>query len=367
MAYQAERPSAVPWAQYVELSKTAVRGASGADTFADARPVTMKTSLHAQQTLEDIVDAVADSYRAGRPIDSLESTALPNRRKIVEALKDLEHVAFIGYYSSEVLNPINLRHYISERLYCAHGSLVEQIARALVYRRKGGGHPDTEDLDHSEQVVGEVLALIPELREQLAMDVQAAFQEDPAAKSIEEVIFSYPTVQAITIFRIAHEFYLRDVPMIPRIMTEYAHSLTGIEIHPGAKIGRRFFIDHGTGVVIGETAVIGNDVKVYQGVTLGALSMPRDERGSLIRDAQRHPTIEDNVTIYANATILGGKTVIGQGSVIGANTWVIESVPEGARVSYSAYGRGGGPGQTVSLANGARRNDGAADTARKSK
>lgn len=321
----------------------------------------MKTSLHAQQALEDIVDAVAASYTAGRAIDSLESTALPNRRKIVAALKDLEHVAFMGFYATEVLNRINLRHYISERLYRAHGILVEQIARALVYRRNGGGHPEAEDLDRAEHVVGAVLALMPTLREQLAMDVEAAYDEDPAAKSIEEIIFSYPTVQAITIYRIAHEFYLRDVPMIPRIMTEHAHSVTGIEIHPGAQIGRRFFIDHGTGVVIGETAVIGDDVRLYQGVTLGALGMPRDEHGALIRDAPRHPTIENNVTIYAGATILGGKTVIGEGSVIGANTWIIESVPKGARVSYSAYGRGGGPGQTVRLADSRLRRAAAAN------
>jgi serine O-acetyltransferase len=182
-----------------------------------------------------------------------------------------------------------------------------------------------------------VFARIPCVREQLSLDVRAAYQGDPAAKSIEEIVFSYPAVQAITAHRFAHEFQLRKVPMIPRILAEHAHSVTGIEIHPGARIGKRFFIDHGTGAVIGETTLIGDDVKLYQGVTLGALSMPRDEAGALIREAKRHPTIENGVTIYAGATILGGNTVIGENSVIGSNTWIIESVPPNTRVTYSAF------------------------------
>lgn len=320
-----------------------------APSIADGpKPISMKPSLAAQQTLEGIVDAVAESYDADRPIDNLESTALPNRRKIIDALHDLEYVTFIGYYASDVLNRINLRHYISERLYCAHGILVEQIARALVYERRGGDSPEAQDLARSEQLVGEVLAKIPEIRATLALDVQAAYEGDPAVTSIEEIIFSYPGLQAITIHRFAHEFFVRHVPLIPRIMTEYAHGTTGIDIHPGARIGKRFFIDHGTGVVIGETAVIGNDVKLYQGVTLGALSMPRDEAGDLIRSAKRHPTIEDHVTIYAGATILGGETVIGSRSVIGANTWITQTVPPGSRVSYSVYTQGCGPGQRMS-------------------
>lgn len=307
----------------------------------------MHSSLKAQRNLEDIVDTVAESYNAGRPIDSLQSTALPNRRKIIEALRDLEHVSFMGYYASEDLNRVNLRHYISERLYCAHGILIEQLARALVYQRRGGGHPEAQDIQVSEDVVAEIFADIPRLRTQLSMDVQAAFDGDPAAKHIEEIIFSYPAVRAIAIYRFAHEFYLRKIPMIPRIMTEFAHSMTGIELHPGATLGKRFFIDHGTGVVVGETAIIGDDVKLYQGVTLGALSMPKDASGSLIRDSKRHPTIEDDVTIYASATILGGDTVIGRGSIIGANTWITESIPADSRVSYSAYGRQQQPHQTV--------------------
>jgi serine O-acetyltransferase len=285
--------------------------------------------------LEHTIDAVTDSYALGRPIDNLESTALPNSRKIIEALHHLQHVVFMGFYSTKVLTPHNLRHSVAEHIYCAAGILVEQIARAVVYARKGGAAPESADIAVSETLVNDVLAQIPRVREQLALDVEAAYRGDPAAKSIEEIIFSYPAIHAITTYRFAHELHLRGVPMVPRIMVENAHSHTGIEIHPGAKIGKRFFIDHGSGVVIGETSVIGDDVKLYQGVTLGALSMPRDAAGELIREAKRHPTLENNVTIYAGATILGGNTVIGENSTIGSNTWITSSVPANTRVSYS--------------------------------
>jgi serine O-acetyltransferase len=297
----------------------------------------MTTNGHSQPALESIVDAVTESYGAGREIDSLESAALPNRRKVVEALHHLEHIAFIGFYSTQLLERQNLRHHISEHVYAAAENLTEHIARAVVYARRGGPAPEASDLEWSRSIVEDVLAQIPRVREQLSLDIRAAYQGDPAAKSIEEIVFSYPAVQAITTYRFAHEFYIRNVPMIPRIMAEHAHNLTGIEIHPGATIGKRFFIDHGTGCVIGETTLIGDDVKLYQGVTLGALSMPRDAAGALIREAKRHPTLENGVTIYAGATILGGNTVIGANSVIGANTWITESVPPNTRVSYSAY------------------------------
>jgi serine O-acetyltransferase len=287
--------------------------------------------------LEAIIDAVTQSYALGREIDSLETAALPNRRKIVEALHHLEHVAFMGFYATKALHKHNLRHNIAEHLYNAAELLTEQIARAVVYARRGGPAPQAVDLEWSEGVVTGLFADIPHVREQLSLDVQAAFNGDPAAKSIEEVVFSYPNVQAITSHRFAHELHRRQVPMVPRILAEHAHNLTGIDIHPGAKIGKRFFIDHGTGVVIGETAIIGDDVKLYQGVTLGALSVPRDAAGALIRETKRHPTIENGVTIYAGATILGGDTVIGENSVIGSNTWITESVPPNTRVSYSAY------------------------------
>jgi serine O-acetyltransferase len=183
----------------------------------------------------------------------------------------------------------------------------------------------------SEDVVLRLFQKIPELRRILNTDVRAAYEGDPAAASIEEVVFSYPSIQAISAYRVAHELFLDDVPMIPRIITEYAHSRTGIDIHPGARIGESFFIDHGTGVVIGATAVIGRNVKLYQGVTLGALSISRGEISGR-SDEKRHPTIEDDVTIYAGASIHGGETVIGHGSVIGGNVWLTRSVPPGSKI-----------------------------------
>jgi len=303
----------------------------------------MKTSDQTLRRLQGIVEDVADSYERGRAIDSLETTALPNRRKIVEALGELEHVAYMGFYSTRSLGPLNLRQHIGELLHCAAETLIEQIARAVGYRACRG-EPTARDIAWSEEVVLDTFARIPYIRDLLALDAQAAFDGDPAAKSIEEVVFSYPAMQAITVYRFAHELYLREVPLVPRIMAEHAHSETGIELHPGARIGKRFFIDHGTGVVVGETSVIGDNVKLYQGVTLGALSLPRDAAGDVIREARRHPTIEDDVTIYAGATILGGETVIGRGSVIGSNTWVTHSVPPGTRVTFVATGADGTPG-----------------------
>lgn len=293
----------------------------------------MQTSDKTQRRLEALIDTVTGSYAAGRPIDSLESTALPNQRKIVEAVLDLEHVIYMGFYSTRVLTAENLRLHIGEHLQRATAVLVEQIGRALAYRRHGGGMPGTAEIEWSEEAVLGMLEQLPRLRELLAEDVDAAFQGDPAASSIEEIIFSYPAIQAITVYRIAHELFLRNVPMVPRIMTEHAHSKTGIEIHPGARIGRSFFIDHGTGVVIGATAVIGDHVKLYQGVTLGALSVPRIREGEAPK--QRHPTLEDGVTIYAGATILGGETVIGKGAVIGSNCWITKSVAPGARIQFA--------------------------------
>jgi serine O-acetyltransferase len=184
----------------------------------------------------------------------------------------------------------------------------------------------------AEEAAYAFLESIPRIRKMLAKDIQAAYDGDPAASCIDEIILSYPAAYAITAYRAAHEFYENGVLLLPRMLTELAHARTGIDIHPGAQIGESFFIDHGTGVVIGETTVIGNKVKLYQGVTLGALSFPKDEKGRLLRGNKRHPTIEDNVVIYAGATILGGDTVIGEGSIIGGNVWLTESVPPGSRV-----------------------------------
>jgi serine O-acetyltransferase len=283
--------------------------------------------------LEAAIDAVVESYRGPESINSLESAALPNKRAVIDAFKELKPVIYLGFYSTRALTPENLRHNIAEHLYPAYELLVEQLFRVLTYEKAMGRNPSARGPEWAEEVVLRFFRALPELRRLLNSDVLAAFDGDPAAKSVEEVVFSYPAIEAITAYRVAHCLYNEGVPMIPRIISEYAHSQTGIDIHPGAKIGERFFIDHGTGVVIGETAVIGRNVKIYQGVTLGALSIPRSGEDAL-RNAQRHPTIEDNVTIYSGATILGGDTVIGEGSVIGGNVWLVHSVPPRSKITY---------------------------------
>lgn len=274
--------------------------------------------------LEAAIDAVAASYTGELEIDNLESAALPNERTVLDAFEHLKPALFMGFYATRDVNRDNLRFSLAERLYVAFSLLATQIERAHAYAPWVDGPTSS-----AEEVVLELLRRLPELRRRLEGDVHAAFIGDPSAGSIEEVIFSYPSIQAVTAYRVAHELRALGVRMIPRIIAEHAHKRTGIDINPGATIGERFFIDHGTGVVIGETAVIGNDVKIYQHVTLGALSIPDRSEDTTV---QRHPTIEDEVTVYAGATILGGRTVIGRGSVIGGNVWLVRSVPPDSRV-----------------------------------
>jgi serine O-acetyltransferase len=284
--------------------------------------------------LEAVIAEVAASYGAGRLIDSLSSAQLPSKRQVIEALGHLKATMYLGYYSTGRLDETKIHFSVGAHLYPAYDILVDQIRRAASY--EGFRSADVpRDAGWPETVVLDLLRKIPDVRTKLSKDVLAAFQGDPAAKSVEEVIFSYPSIEAITTHRIAHELHRAGVPMLPRIMSEHAHAATGIDIHPGAQIGESFFIDHGTGVVIGETCVIGNRVKVYQGVTLGALSLARGVTGAT-QAGKRHPTLEDDVTIYAGATILGGETVIGAGSVIGGNAWLVESVPPGSRIAYEA-------------------------------
>lgn len=282
--------------------------------------------------LERAIDEVVLSYDGPEEINNLESAALPNRRAVIEAYQHLTQVLFMGFYSMRSLTRGNLRYSVSEHLYPAHEILVDQIARARCYE-EGQRRLQPCSSGWSEGVVLGLFQQLPEIRRTLAGDVLAAYEGDPAAASIEEIVFSYPGIRALTAYRLAHVLYEAGVPMIPRIISEDAHSETGIDIHAGARIGKRFFIDHGTGVVIGETTDIGNDVKVYQGVTLGALSVHRTRTvGRTGRDYKRHPTIGDDVTIYSGAKILGGKTMIGQGSIIGGNAWIVESVPPNSRI-----------------------------------
>ncbi len=283
------------------------------------------------QDLELAIDGVVQSYDGPQEINNLESAALPNKRVVVEAYNHIKPVIYLGFYSLRSLRRENLRFAVSEHLYPAFEALVEQIDRALTYETsvgRAGGFPP----GWAEEVVLRLFRAIPEIRRILNTDVVAAFEGDPAARSVEEIVFSYPAIEALTAHRVAHVLYREQVPMIPRIIAEYAHSRTGIDLHPGASIGESFFLDHGTGTVVGETSRIGNHVKLYQGVTLGALSTRRRECEQDGFTRQRHPTLEDNVTIYAGATILGGDTVVGAGSVVGGNVWLVSSVPPGSKI-----------------------------------
>ena len=280
--------------------------------------------------LERTIDAFVESYEGPEEINNLESAALPNKRAVIEAFNHLKPAIFMGFYSLRPLNRENLRYSVSEHLYPAYELLCEQLHRAFTYEHRVGRGPATDRQAPHEALI-RVFNRLPQLRHTLNGDAIAAYDGDPAARSFEEIIFSYPAIEAIAAYRVAHLLYEEKVPMIPRIISEYAHSRTGVDIHPGARIGEKFFLDHGTGVVIGETSEIGDNVKMYQGVTLGALSLKRSELGEKLLD-KRHPTIEDDVTIYAGATILGGETVIGEGSVIGGNVWIIKSVAPGSKI-----------------------------------
>lgn len=284
--------------------------------------------------LEGAIDAITQSYDGPAAINNLESAALPNKRAVIEAYRHIAPIIYMGFFATRRLSTQNLRHSISEHAYPAYEKLSEQIRRAITYEQKCE-RMEADSGEFAHRATMKLFHHLPELREMLNEDATTAYELDPAARSVEEVVFSYPTLEAITAHRVAHVLGDAGVPMIPRIISEYAHSRTGIDIHPAASIGRRIFIDHGTGVVVGETAVIGNDVKLYQGVTLGAVSTKRSLYDSLGNRVKRHPTIEDNVTIYSGATILGGDTVIGKGSVIGGNVWLVRSVPPGSKI----YGR----------------------------
>jgi len=291
----------------------------------------MPSRLSGIQRLESVIDEVVESYRGNEVINNLESAALPNKRAVVAALNHIKPVIYMGFYSTRALTTANLRYAVSEHLYPAGEALAEQIHRAATYE-EGVGRSSVHAPGWAEDVVLTLFAELPSLRRLLNADVLAAFEGDPAAASIEEIVFSYPSIEAITCHRIAHALHRLGVPIIPRIIAYYAHERTGVDIHPGATLGPGFFMDHGTGVVIGETAVIGRNVKLYQGVTLGALSTRRTAQPPGPLPRKRHPTIEDNVTIYSGATILGGDTVIGAGSIIGGNVWLVKSVPPGSKI-----------------------------------
>ena len=295
----------------------------------------MATDVRLKEALPEITEAVVATYTECSRTSHLGHKPLPSREAIVEVLCDLLDILYPGYWRRQNLHLGNVEYHVGDLIDGLHDKLTQQIARALRHEQDCSAEAVTvTDLEAlAQQKAIELLRRLPEVRCVLELDVQAAFEGDPAAKNYHEVIFSYPGLEAVSVYRVAHELLLLGVPLIPRMMTEHAHSKTGIDIHPGARIGTGFFIDHGTGVVIGETCDLGNNVKLYQGVTLGALSFPRDAAGNVIRGMKRHPTLEDDVVVYANATILGGDTVIGRGSVVGSSVWLTHGVPPHTVVS----------------------------------
>jgi serine O-acetyltransferase len=275
----------------------------------------------------------------------IEYEPIPAEGFVSDLIDKFREILFPGYFSKEKLDPANMKYSLGQSVSNLYDTLSEQITHHVRHDCLRHNRPCSECALSGQTKTLAILESIPDIRRLLATDVQATYDGDPAAKSHDEIIFSYPGIYAIMVHRVAHRLYEMDVPMLPRIMSEHAHSVTGIDIHPGAAIGPRFVIDHGTGVVIGESTEIGENVRVYQGVTLGALSLPKDA-GSMYRGKKRHPTIEKDVIIYAGATILGGDTVIGARSVIGGNVWLTESVPpdttvviEQPRLTYKPAGQ----------------------------
>ena len=286
--------------------------------------------------LPQLVDKIMKNYETFGGMDHLAGKDLPSKKVVIEVLEDLLTVFFPGYLGKTEITKANIKYFLGNTLASVQTRLTEETEKSLKYIcRKIKECPHDICRNRAEVVVKELLEKIPELRSTVSGDIRAAYDGDPAAVSTEEVILSYPCVLAITTYRIAHELYLRGVPLIPRILSEHVHSLTGIDIHPGAKIGKNFFIDHGTGVVIGETTEIGDNVKLYQGVTLGALSFPKDEKGDLIRGNKRHPTIGNNVIIYSGATLLGPNAIVGDNVVIGGNVWITSPVASGTKITIS--------------------------------
>ncbi len=284
-----------------------------------------------KEQLPDIAENIIESCYDKACYTHIDYEPIPSEGYVVDIINKLKEILFPGYFTREKIDPVNLKYYMGQSVSVLFDMLSVQIAHSIRHDCFRYDLPCNECEEQGQKIALNLLESIPLLRKILATDVRAVYDGDPAAKSHDEIIFSYPGIFAVTIYRVAHKLFELQVPLLPRIMTEHAHSLTGIDIHPGADIGESFVIDHGTGVVIGETTVIGKNVRIYQGVTLGALSLPKDA-GERLRGKKRHPTIEDDVIVYSGATILGGNTIIGARSVIGGNVWITKSVPPDTKV-----------------------------------
>lgn len=290
-----------------------------------------ETFSHHYERIPGVVKKLVTSCNRHECFEHVGSIPIPTHESVIELIHQSRRILFPGYFTRTPINPSNLEYSLGQETTELFENLAGQITLAVQHECFQARQPCTQCRKQGSDIALEFITRLPKISAQLSSDIRAAIEGDPAAKGYDEVIFSYPGLLAIMVYRMAHELHLLEVPVLPRIMTEHAHSLTGIDIHPGATIGEHFFIDHGTGVVIGETTLIGDRVRLYQGVTLGALSLPRNA-GESMRNTKRHPTIEDDVIVYANSTILGGDTTIGARSVIGGNIWITESVPPDTRV-----------------------------------
>jgi len=291
----------------------------------------VEAKKHVREALPGIVDRLVQSCNTQDCFDHVDIEPLPSRESVIEIIQLASRVLYPGYFTRTRIDKVNLVYYLGEESTRLFEALSEQVTLAMRHECRRHSMSCINCEERGQEITINFMNDLPRLRALLAKDVRAAYEGDPAAKSFDEIIFSYPGLFAITVYRMAHLLHEEGVSLIPRIMSEYAHSLTGIDIHPGARIGESFFIDHGTGVVVGETTEIGKRVRIYQGVTLGALSLPK-EAVERLRSEKRHPTIGDDVIIYAGVTILGGEAVIGARSVIGGNVWITESVPPDTKV-----------------------------------
>lgn len=288
---------------------------------------------HYRQELPSIVEALVESCRAEPHIAHVDSVLIPAKEEVTQLIDLMFEVVYPGFFGHQEMDWPSLTYHVGQEVTHLFERLSLQIARSIRHECRRLDSLCSHCRDTGQREALDFLRALPEMRGLVGGDVKAAYRGDPAAKNYDEIVFCYPGLYAITVYRLAHVLHRQGVPLLPRMMTEHAHSITGIDIHPGATIGREFFIDHGTGVVVGETCVIGDRVTLYQGVTLGALSFARDSGGALVRGTRRHPTIEDEVVIYSGATILGGDTIIGRGCVIGGSVWLTESLPPGTKVT----------------------------------
>lgn len=278
-----------------------------------------------------VVKELAEEFKSGRLTSHIEPVPIPSKDEVIKLVEQVQQILFPGFFTPMILRPDNLEYYLGQQLSLLYENLAKQISSAIRHDCFRHNQECTRCGERSYEIAAALVASLPQIRRLLESDIEATLEGDPAAANRDEVIFSYPGLFATLVYRFAHKLYQLKVPLLPRIMSEHAFHRTAIDINPAANIGGKFFIDHGAGVVIGATTQIGYQVRLYQGVTLGALSLPRDA-GEKLRNVKRHPTIEDNVIIYANATILGGETVVGARSVIGGNVWVTESIGPDTKV-----------------------------------